>query len=921
MRSRLFRTSRIEALENRLAMAAQPLADFGLDAFYKEQTNQALEHPTTLISQAYQTDGVNSIREQYGFVGDGQTAVIIDSGIAWDHQALGGGFGKTHRVVGGWDFAEDDPHPYDDGPAGFHGTHVSGILASNDPTYPGVAPGVDLVGLRVLDDRGSGYFHWIEQAARWVHDHRNDFEHPITTVNISIGSHWNSDVIPFWATLEDEFAQLEEDGIFVAVAAGNSFGYFQTEGLSYPAASSYVIPVSAVGPTGQLASFSQRQDRALAAPGVNIKSTIPDHRGNADNIGNDWSYATGTSMASPYLAGISVLVREAMQFAGVPHVSQDDIYAVLRDTADSVWDPITSQHYQRVNVEEAIHSVMPKDDYGSDVTTAFELGDISAHKIVTGWINCLDDQDHFTFLADRTGTIEITANATRDLSLRFETTETNAQDLDNGLRLEVLEGERYHFAVTTSGGIGQFDLAFKTQPQVLHPANDSDFEFFVNVDTQRGQESVHWDRETGIWTVTNHRGRTSTDEIWGNWSPATKWHDVQVADINGDGLCDIVGRDNHEWWVAKSNGGSFDTTRWCEFSNSTSWHDVLIGDFDGDRRDDIAGRDEEGRWWVVRSTPQGPEVQQWTRWMPTASWKHVSVADVNGDGRDDIVGHAGNSFWVARSIGHRFTNKNWLRVPTAAEWQDVQIADVNGDGSADIIGRHHGALMVAQSQQTHFATQQWGRWSELVDWQHVNAADVNGDGRADLVGFAGGSWWVGQSLGHRFTNVRWSQWSGTSHWTDVCATDYDGDGRDDLVGRLNGTVTYARSNGKGFDYGKLQNVLERPSATWIPLTTQSSVPGHPLSPSRDLAHSLATATFTAHPTDHATSSQPTPSSQQRILQSENQSPDLFSSISLSEHPVCRKTSLEENLLAILGGEPRDLQAVDATFAGLDPIRL
>ena len=75
-----------------------------------------------------------------GFDGEGQTVVIIDSGIAYDHEALGNGFGVNSRVVGGWDFAENDADPYDDGPTGFHGTHVAGIVGSSDADHKGLAP-------------------------------------------------------------------------------------------------------------------------------------------------------------------------------------------------------------------------------------------------------------------------------------------------------------------------------------------------------------------------------------------------------------------------------------------------------------------------------------------------------------------------------------------------------------------------------------------------------------------------------------------------------------------------------------------------------------------------------------------------------------------------------------------------------------
>src|SRR4029077_15431693 len=129
---------------------------------------------------------VAAARDQYGLRGDHQTVAIIDSGIAYDPVALGGGLGKAYRVVGGWDFAENDADPYDDGPAGFHGTHVAGIVGSSDARYQGVAPGADLVALRVFDDQGNGNFAWIDSALQWVHQHHNDFANPITTVNLSI---------------------------------------------------------------------------------------------------------------------------------------------------------------------------------------------------------------------------------------------------------------------------------------------------------------------------------------------------------------------------------------------------------------------------------------------------------------------------------------------------------------------------------------------------------------------------------------------------------------------------------------------------------------------------------------------------------------------------------------------------------------
>ena len=375
---------------------AQP-ADFVLDSELEQRVDPQLGDLNTQLADVHDTTGVNYVFNNYGFGGAGQTVAIIDSGLAYNHFALGGGFGSSYRIVGGYDFAENDADPYDDGPAGFHGTHVGGIVGSDNPTYRGVAPGSDLVALRVFDDNGAGYFSWVESALQWVHEHRNDFENPITTVNLSLGTSWNSDSVPSWATLEDEFAQLKADGIFVSVSAGNSFEQYNTTGLSYPAASPFVVPVASVDNSGALSSFSQRHSRVLAAPGRSITSTVPDHVFGSDGVPNDFGTASGTSMAAPYVAGASVLVRQAMEFNGYQGVTQDTIYQHLRDTADVFHDPATNASYHRINVGAALDALMPDDDYGSSAAAAYSLGTVAGNTSFAGTIGTLTDSDYFTF--------------------------------------------------------------------------------------------------------------------------------------------------------------------------------------------------------------------------------------------------------------------------------------------------------------------------------------------------------------------------------------------------------------------------------------------------------------------------------------------------------------------------------------------
>ena len=357
-----------ESLEDRCLMTAATVellddSDNGQPGVGHPAQLSPADSPLTL-SQIHEATGVSFARSRHGLSGAGQTVVVIDSGIAWDHEALGGGLGTDYRVVGGWDFTEEnDANPYDDGPAGFHGTHVAGIIASDDATHTGVAPNVDIVALRVFNDYGRSRMDWIESSLDWVIDNLDSFEHPVTTVNMSLGTDWNDVTLPHYDKLNDELRELESRGVFVSVAAGNSFDATNS-GLNYPAVSEYVTPVASHSAGGQLSSFSQRNPLAIAAPGENITSTVPDYIEDFNGKTDDFYSATGTSMAAPYVAGASVLVREALQRASsgsvqVQDIRVEDIRAVLHSTATRTFDSATGQWYSHLNVGAAIESILP----------------------------------------------------------------------------------------------------------------------------------------------------------------------------------------------------------------------------------------------------------------------------------------------------------------------------------------------------------------------------------------------------------------------------------------------------------------------------------------------------------------------------------------------------------------------------------
>ena len=421
-------------------------------------------------SAAHTQSGWATMQQEFGLKGAGQTVAVIDSGIAWDHVALGKGFGSGYRVVGGWDFAENDSNPYDDGPTGFHGTHVSGIIGSDSLQNPGVAPEVDLVGLRVFNDQGQGQIQWVEQALAWVHTHRDSFANPITTVNLSLGTTWNSDTVPTWATLEDELKQLYDDGIIVTASAGNSFKQYNAPGLSYPAASQYVLPAASVDDNGLLSDFSQRSDRVIAAPGRNILSTVPDHVLGRDGKIDDFSTASGTSMAAPYMAGASVLVREAMEMVGIQDITPARIINWLHDTADTVYDSITKANYDRLDLQNAIDTLLPDDNVGDSSTSAANLS--LAQRSLNGWINHLGDQDVYRFTAQSSGQLTLGADSDWVDSLKWSMTSNGLSLFSEAAdhhALPVTAGQTYELRLAADKQIGPFQLSLDFQAAVTPP--------------------------------------------------------------------------------------------------------------------------------------------------------------------------------------------------------------------------------------------------------------------------------------------------------------------------------------------------------------------------------------------------------------------------------------------------------------------
>jgi len=265
--------------------------------------------------------------------GEGVVVAVIDTGIAF---ADSGEFRivpdlKGARFAKGYDFVNDDDEPFDDHG---HGTHVAGTIAqrtNNGEGVAGVAFDATLMPVKVLDMNGSGTSADIADAIRWSADHG------AKVLNLSLGGGGRSQV------LESAVAYARKKGAVVVCAAGNA-GRGVVE---YPAAYPGAVAVSAVGPTGELASYSSwGKDLDIAAPGGDKRARGREEDGVLQNTidrsrpgQSVYAWYQGTSMATPHVAGVAALLFAA----GAP--GPDEVEGALFQGASHAKNSSWSEKY------------------------------------------------------------------------------------------------------------------------------------------------------------------------------------------------------------------------------------------------------------------------------------------------------------------------------------------------------------------------------------------------------------------------------------------------------------------------------------------------------------------------------------------------------------------------------------------------
>ena len=246
-----------------------------------------------------------SLSYTWGTSGAGVSVYIIDTGIRTTHQDFGG------RAV--WDFnaVKGNNNPNTDCMG--HGTHVAGTVGGT--TY-GVAKGVSLHAVKVLDCTGSGRWSWVIAGIDWVTAHASK----PALASMSLGGN-------YYQAVNDAVAGSVASGITYSIAAGNS----STDACTFsPASEPTALTVGATTKLDAQASYSNFGSCVdLYAPGSFILS--------------DWNwsdtaavYLSGTSMATPHVAGAAALYLETHPAASPAEVSAAILGAATQNVLTGV---------------------------------------------------------------------------------------------------------------------------------------------------------------------------------------------------------------------------------------------------------------------------------------------------------------------------------------------------------------------------------------------------------------------------------------------------------------------------------------------------------------------------------------------------------------------------------------------------------
>jgi Ca2+-binding RTX toxin-like protein len=725
-----------------------------------------------------------------GINGSGETVVVIDTGIDLNHSFFGADAnqnGVADRIAYSYDFSgSNDPNASD---TIGHGSNVASIVGSQDTTYTGMAPGCNIIALKVFPDYSTSASNAdIQEALDWVVANRATYN--IVAVNLSLGTFSNNN-LPMASVFSSEFANLASNNCVVAVASGNNYApsEFQSQGVSSPSSDPNAWSIGAVwdrnagGPydwsTGAIdtstgpdliASFSQRSTTmtTVFAPGGQITG--------ANYDGGTITYS-GTSQATPHIAGLVADMQQlAFQVSG--HLmSTADLRTTLRNSAATIVDSgghdnvfNSGAAYPRVDAEAwglAILSKLFAGTAGNDVLNGTPSDDaingaagddtlygVGGNDTLTGGAgnNVLDGGPGVDTVDYSTAPGGVT------VSLAAGTASNGHGGTDTLSSIENVTGSAFNDLITDN-----------TQSNVLAGGGGRDGFVFTPGD--------------GIDRITDFMAGATGDQLLFNGVGSGA---VQVSDLHyANSLLVQSGGVTHVEGVTLTGANASDTP--LSWLDGVHWSYQGTGDFNGDGQSDLLVRSAAGTTSIFLMNGSNVTAATGLSWLDGTHWTYQATGDFNGDGKADILVQNQQSLqttMMAMVDGNAIAAYGlpWL---DTVHWNYQATGDFNGDGSSDLLVRHSGDdashIFIVQSGNVTADTAL--PWLDTVHWSYQNVGDFNGDGITDFLVRLGATQdtYVMLAANGNITQMVDLGWLNPRSWNLLGVADYNGDGKSDLL--------------------------------------------------------------------------------------------------------------------------------------------
>ncbi|MCA9092443.1 MAG: VCBS repeat-containing protein [Planctomycetaceae bacterium] len=309
----------------------------------------------------------------------------------------------------------------------------------------------------------------------------------------------------------------------------------------------------------------------------------------------------------------------------------------------------------------------------------------------------------------------------------------------------------------------------------------------IDLDGNGVDDLIGFDTSTGRWYGMKRANGEHTTYILADWNPSMQYGSFLVGDLNGDGREELLARDNTgSWWNLSWNGTGYQTEFMQGWDSSGNWRDFVIADLNGDGRDEIIGHQTStGKWWGLFKESGGYVSKQLGTSDPGSTFEGMWLGDISGDGRTDVISrdNLGN-FWALSSNGSASQVsfvKNWT---TNTTWSDIRVIDYDGDGTAEILGRNrgNGYWWAIDKVPTGYANKLVAQWGTAGNYLYIFDGPFYAGNGIGLLGWdTYGDWWY-SSLGSSTANTHVAIVTPPFHATQNSVVDLNGDGIQDLVG-------------------------------------------------------------------------------------------------------------------------------------------